>query len=390
MSSSTQDKNLPATAQRLKKARDDGQVARSKDLSNLAVLGGGAAVLLVLIPLGLDQLRLSMQRQFRFDEASLQHPQEVTERLTALFGQGFLIYLPLGVMGLAISLLVAFASGSWALSTKPMTPDLKRLSLFAGLGRLFSKQQLVETIKLSAITVVLGFVAWKFLSGHVQPFTTLLLLPLEGALAQLGIWLGLGVGLLLLVLAVVAAIDFPIQKLLHKHQLRMSHEEVKREHKESDGDPHMKGRRRRRQRELAQRSSVMAVPRADLVVMNPTHYAVAIQYDDATMNAPRVIAKGADLIAMKIRDVAKAHDIPVLQSPMLARALYAHAEIDDEIPSALYTAVAQVLAYVYQLKAAMAGRGAMPRQMPTPEVPPELDPHFRPRAGASGAAQTRA
>jgi len=382
MSSSTQDKNLPATEQRLKKARKDGQVARSKDLSNLAVLGGGAAVLFVLIPLGLDRLRLSMQRQFRFDESSLQHPQEVTERLTTLFGEGFLIYLPLGLVGLAVSLFVAFASGSWAISTKPMTPDLQRLSPLAGLGRLFSKQQLVETVKLSAITVMLGFVAWKFLSGHLQPFTTLLLLPLEGALAQLGIWLGLGLGFLLMVLVVVAVVDFPVQKFLHKHRMRMSREEVRREHKESDGDPQMKGQRRRRQRELAQRNSVMAVPRADLVVMNPTHYAVAIQYDDASMSAPRVIAKGADLIAMKIRDVAKAHDIPVLQSPMLARALYAHAEIDEEIPSALYTAVAQVLAYVYQLKAAMAGRGAMPREMPTPEVPPELDPHFRPRAVA--------
>ena len=139
----------------------------------------------------------------------------------------------------------------------------------------------------------------------------------------------------------------------------------------------MKGKRRQRQRELAQRNSISAVPRADLIVMNPTHYAVALQYDDATMNAPRVIAKGADLIAMKIRDVAKEHKIPVLQAPMLARALFAHAEIDGEIPSALYTAVAQVLAYVYQLKAAMKGKGAMPGAAPSPEVPKELDPHWK-------------
>jgi flagellar biosynthetic protein FlhB len=186
-----------------------------------------------------------------------------------------------------------------------------------------------------------------------------------------------GVGLLLMVVTVFAMIDFPLQKFLHAQRLKMSLEEVKREHKESDGDPHMKGKRRQRQREMAQRHSISAVPRADLVVMNPTHYAVAIQYDDATMGAPRVIAKGADLIAMKIRDVAKEHKVPVLQSPMLARALYAHAEIDDEIPSALYTAVAQVLAYVYQLKAAMAGRGAMPGEMPVPQVPQELDPHWK-------------
>ena len=145
----------------------------------------------------------------------------------------------------------------------------------------------------------------------------------------------------------------------------------------------LKGRRRQRQREIAMRMSVGRVPKADLVVMNPTHYAVALQYDDATMAAPRVIAKGADLIALKIRDVAKASDVPVLQSPMLARALYAHTEIDGEIPSALYTAVAQVLAYVFQLKAAMAGRGAMPAQVPVPDVPPELDPHWTPPATAA-------
>jgi flagellar biosynthetic protein FlhB len=159
--------------------------------------------------------------------------------------------------------------------------------------------------------------------------------------------------------------------------MRMSHQEVKQEHKEAEGDPHVKGQRRQRQREMAQRNSVGAVPKADLVVMNPTHYAVAIRYDDTSMAAPRVIAKGADLLAMKIRDVAKAHKVPVLQSPMLARALYAHAEIDDEIPSALYTAVAQVLAYVYQIKAAMKGQGVMPGEQPVPMVPPELDPHFK-------------
>jgi flagellar biosynthetic protein FlhB len=201
--------------------------------------------------------------------------------------------------------------------------------------------------------------------------------PLEGALGQLGSWMGTGVGLLLLVVLFFALVDLPLQKFLHANRLKMSLEEVKREHKESEGDPHMKGKRRQRQRELAQRNSVGAVPRADLVVMNPTHYAVAIQYDDATMNAPRVIAKGADLIALKIRDVARASQVPVLQAPMLARALYAHAEIDGEVPSALYTAVAQVLAYVYQLKAALKGQGAMPGEMPVPQVPPELDPHWK-------------
>lgn len=382
MESSSQDKNLPATPQRLKKARKDGQVARSKDLSNLAVLGGGALVLMAFAPLGFERMRTVLRSQLTFDRTALLQAEQVTQRLADGFLSGFMLYLPMGLMVLATVIAAIVASGSWALSTKPITPDLKRLSPLAGIGRLFSKQQLVDTAKLAGITAVVGVVAWQFIASHVELFGTLVMRPLESALGQLGQWMTLGVGLLLLVVAFFAVIDVPAQKFLHSQRLRMSHQEVKREHKESEGDPHVKSQRRARQREMAQRNSVGAVPRADLVVMNPTHYAVAIRYDDATMNAPRVIAKGADLIAMKIRDVAKASNVPVLQSPMLARALYAHAEIDDEIPSALYTAVAQVLAYVYQLKAALKGQGAMPGEMPTPQVPPELDPHFVKRSAA--------
>jgi flagellar biosynthetic protein FlhB len=388
MESSSQDKNLPATAHRLKKARDDGQVARSKDLSNLAVLGGGAAVLMVMAPMGFELLRSALQRQLRFDHASLQHPQLLMERLASAFGDGLVLYLPLGLLVLALAIVTTVAAGSFAISTKPITPDLTRLSPLAGFKRLFSKQQMVEVFKLTGITVVVGVVAWMFISAHVEQFATLLMRPLEGALGQLGSWLSLGVGLLLTVILLVAVIDLPVQKFLHGHRLRMSLEEVKREHREMEGDPHVKGQRRARQRELAQRNSIGAVPKADLVVMNPTHYAVAIRYDDTTMGAPRVVAKGADLLAMKIREVAQAHKVPVLQAPMLARALYAHAEIDDEIPSALYTAVAQVLAYVYQLKAALKGEGVMPGEMPTPQVPPELDPHHKPVA-ASRTEKTR-
>lgn len=377
MSDSSQDKNLPATPRRLQKARQDGQVARSKELGNLSILGGGALIMALLMPVGFEGLRSAMAAQLRFDSRSLQQPAQMLERLMEVFSQGLWIYLPLGILTLMLAVGVAFASGSWAISTKPITPDIKRLDPLAGIGRLFSKQQLFETAKLTGMTLVFGVVAWFFVTGHIQAFGTLLMRPLEGALGQLAQWMIFGVASLLAVVTVFALIDFPMQKFLHAHRLRMSQDEVKREHKESEGDPHIKGKRRQRQRELAMGNSISRVPAADLVVMNPTHYAVAIQYDDATMNAPRVIAKGADLLAMRIRDVAKGADVPVIQSPMLARALYAHAEIDDEIPSALYTAVAQVLAYVYQLKAAMAGKGVMPAAVPVPDVPRELDPHSK-------------
>lgn len=385
MSSSSQDKNLPATAHRLKKAREQGQLPRSKELSNLAVLGGGAVLVMLLMPLAFGLMRDALHAQMRFDHTMLLQPGMLLERLSSSFSLGLMVFLPMGAATLALVLGVTFASGSWTITTQTMAPDLNRLSPLAGLGRLFSKQQLFELVKLMGMTAVVGVVGWMFLSSHVQAFASLLMQPLESALAQLGNWMRTGVGMLLLVVTVFAVIDFPMQKFLHAQRMRMSREEVKQEHKQNEGDPHVKGQRRRRQRELAHRISIGAVPRADLVVMNPTHYAVAIQYDELNMSAPRVIAKGADLLALRIRDVAKEHKIPVLQAPMLARALYAHAELDQEIPSALYTAVAQVLAYVYQLRAALSGRGAMPAQAPDPKVPPELDPHWKPAARGAAA-----
>jgi flagellar biosynthesis protein FlhB len=173
---------------------------------------------------------------------------------------------------------------------------------------------------------------------------------------------------------VFAMVDVPLQRKLLLDRLKMSHQEVKQEHKEAEGNVEVKAKIRARMREMARRRMLAAVPEADLVVMNPSHYAVALKYDDATMAAPRVVAKGTDLLAFKIRDLAKEAKVPVLEAPPLARALYAHAEVDAEVPAALFAAVAQVLAYVYQLRAAFAGRGAMPGGLPPLAVPPELDP----------------
>jgi flagellar biosynthetic protein FlhB len=374
MDSSTQDRNLPASEQRLRKAREDGQVPRSRDLIHLVVLGGGLLLLSMLAPWGYDRLRVAMQAQFRFTRASLDHPEHLQRVLSDTTVQGLLFFLPLGGVLLLAIVLAAVATGSFAYSTKSLMPELSKIGLLSGFGRLFSRQQFFEVIKLVAYTAVLLTLGGMFLHAHAFEFSTLLLRPLESAMAQLGQWMTSGITTLLAVVALVAAIDVPLQRHLHKHRLRMSMQEVKREHKENDGDPHVKGKRRQIQREMAQGNSVGRVPAADLVVMNPTHYAVALKYDDATMAAPRVIAKGADLIALRIRDMARESQVPVLESPMLARALYAHTEIDQEIPSALFTAVAQVLAYVYQLRAALRGQGPMPA-VPQPSVPPELDPH---------------
>ncbi|PIW09950.1 MAG: flagellar biosynthetic protein FlhB, partial [Comamonadaceae bacterium CG17_big_fil_post_rev_8_21_14_2_50_60_13] len=229
-------------------------------------------------------------------------------------------------------------------------------------------------LKMSFIAVMLLWVGFSYLSSGMDTLGALVLQPSTRAIALLSEWLTHGAALMLLVLLIVALVDVPLQVFLHKSRMKMSHQEMKQEGKESDGNPQMKGRLRQRQRDIAQGNSVQAVPKADFVLMNPTHYAVALRYDDSTMAAPQVVAKGADLLAFKIRDLAKENDIPVLQSPKLARALYAHAELDEDIPTSLYTAVAQVLAYIYRLKAAMRGDGPMPEEAPTPFVPPELDP----------------
>lgn len=375
MDASTQDRNLPATPRRLQKAREEGQVPRSRDLTHLAVLGGGLVSLSVMVPWGYDHLRQTLRTFLTFDRLSVQQDVLLLKALVDGTGAGLVFFLPLGAVVALVVVLSSFASGSVAWSTQPLMPQLSKIGLLSGFTRLFSRQQFFEVLKLTAITALLAVVGWWFVASHLVALGSLLLRPLEAAISQLGTWFTSGVMALLGVVALVAVIDVPLQQYLHRHRLRMSFQEVKQEHKDSDGNPQLKGRMRQRARELAQANSVAAVPRADLVVMNPTHYAVALKYDDKTMAAPVVLAKGTDLVAMRIRDTAQNASVPVLQAPMLARALYAHTEIDEQVPAALFTAVAQVLAYVYQLRAAMRGDGPMPGQPPQPEVPVELDPH---------------
>lgn len=374
MESSSQDRNLPASDRKLKKARDDGQVARSRDLGHLAVLGTGALSLLALAPSMFDQLKLHLGRQLAFDASALIQPNTMLARLQDMAAVGLIGCVIFAAITMAVAMLSSVATGGWVASMKPVMPDFSRLNPLTGLGRMFTKDKLTEVLKMTFITVVLMAVGTAYLSAHLHTLAMLILQPSTAALVHLGDWLKVGMGMLLLVILVVAMVDVPLQSFLHKSKMKMSQQEVKQEGKESDGNPQMKGRLRQRQREISQGNSIGAVQKADFVLMNPTHFAVAIKYNEKTMRAPQVVSKGADLLAMKIRDIAKNHAIPVLQSPMLARALYANAEIDQDIPASLYTAVAQVLAYIYRLKAAMRGDGPMPGEAPLPFVPPELDP----------------
>lgn len=371
---SSQDRTLPATERKLQKARTDGQAARSRDLSHLAILGMGAVSLLVLGPQLLDRIQLEMSHQLLFDAATVGSPHRMLERLQSMTAVGLIASSVFALLTSAAALLSAIGAGGWVFSMKPITPEFNRLNPISGTANLFSKQQLTNVAKMVLMTTILTIVAWKYMGNSIEELAILVLQPSPVALRHVADWITGGMAMLLLVVFLTALIDVPLQVFFFKSRLKMSHEEVKQEHKESDGNPQMKGRQRQRQREIADGASVTAVPKADFVVMNPTHYAVALKYDSEKMGAPQVVSKGTDLIAMKIRDLANAHGVPVLQSPMLARALYAHADLDQPIPATLYTAVAQVLAYVYRLKAALRGEGRMPDALDEPHVPPELDP----------------
>ena len=374
MESSSQDRSLPASERKLKRAIQDGQVTRSQYLSHLAVLGVGAVALMVLMPTLLERMRMDLAHQFMFDAASVAHPEVMLRRLQEMLLPGLLACAVFAlVTGVAVSL-SSVAVGGWVSSLKPLMPDLSRLDPLAGFGRLFTKDKLTEVAKMLVIVAVLGAVSVWYLSSTMPSVTATMMQPSAGAITQLSDWLRNGMGLLLLVVLAVAIVDVPLQGFLHRARLKMSHQEFKQEHKESEGNPLVRGKQRARQRELAQSNSISAVPKADFVVMNPTHFAVAVRYDERSMHAPQAISRGADLLALKIRDMARTHGIPVVQAPMLARALYAHAELGQDIPAGLYTAVAQVLAYVYRLKAALRGEGPEPGEPPQPTVPIELDP----------------
>ncbi len=379
---SSQDKSLPATERKLQKTRKDGQTSRSRDLGHLAVLGMGSLMVIMGGPTLMQHLRIAMSKQMSFSADTVLVPQLMLERLVDMAVVGILGCVIFALAINAVSIITTLMSGGWIYSLKPIMPQFKRINPISGLGNVFSKQQMVTALKNVALMLILATVGWFHIKSGIVELARIPALGGQAALGQVGDWIISGLIMLLVVVFAVAMIDVPLQKVLFLQRLKMSHQEVKQEHKESEGSPELKGKIRQKQREISQRASISAVPKADFVVTNPTHYSVALRYDEATMAAPQVVAMGADLVALKIREVAKAHSIPVLESPMLARALYAHAEIDQAIPSTLYTAVAQILAYVYRLKASMRGEAPAPGELPQPHVPPELDPHT-PRAAAA-------
>jgi len=383
MADNAQDRNLPATHRKLTKAREDGQIARSRDLGHFAAIVACGAALVFTAPMLTSWTQQTLVQGLQFNAASVQNPGFMGERLAELIVRLLWVIVPFGAFMALAAIAAAVGMSGWSWTLKPLSPKFHMLNPISGLAGLVTKDKLIDALKGSALALILGAIGALYLKSHVDEFSGVLALPLPAAIAAAVHAMVGGVALLLIALAAFALVDVPLQRYLHANRLKMSHQEVKQEHKEVEGNQEVKAKVRARMREVTKRRMLAAVPKADLVVMNPTHYAVALKYDEGSMGAPRVVAKGADLLAMKIRDTAKEAKVPVLQAAVLARALYAHAELDREIPAALFSAVAQVLDYVYQLRAAMSGRVAMPAAMPDLNVPAELDPHNKPGHAAA-------
>jgi flagellar biosynthetic protein FlhB len=377
---SQQERTEPATPKRLEDARKKGQVARSRELSMMSVMVLGAAACLVLQPYFAERLkgilRGNLERRFETGLDSIDLP----AALGAAGLEGLWMLMPLfGVVAVA-AIAGTTAIGGFIFSFESAKPTLSKLNPLTGLKRVFGVNGLVELLKAIAKFLFVGLVATLLLLKLKERFLGLGRQPVLDALDEAGALIGGAFILLSATLVLIAAVDTPFQLWQHHRKLKMTKQEVKDEHKETEGRPEVKSRIRGLQQEVANRRMMEAVPTADVVTTNPQHFAVALKYDQGRMRAPRVVAKGADLIALHIRRLAKQHGVPLFEHPPLARALFHTTKLGQEIPPRLYSAVAQVLTYVYQVKQAAGARGLV-----LPEI--EVDDDLTRRAWQRGPSE---
>jgi flagellar biosynthetic protein FlhB len=371
----SQERTEQATPKRLKEARERGQVPRSRELNTMVMLLAGSGGLLIMGEQLLEGVSALLRRGWVLERALVFDTRVLAQRLAALVQDALVTIAPLLALLFAAALAGPALIGGWSFSAQSLGFKWEKLDPVKGLGRIFAWRGLMELTKTLVKFVLVGAVSAVLLWQLAGPLLSLGAQPLESAMglaARLLSWSFLGLSAVLILIALV---DVPFQLWDHARQLKMTRQEVRDELKETDGRPEVKGRIRALQREMAQRRMMEEVPKADVVIVNPTHFAVALRFD-RHMSAPRVVAKGADLIAARIRGIAQQHDVAVFSAPPLARALYHSTELGQEIPAALYVAVAQVLAYVYQLRSSVQGLGpepAPPQDLPVAQGDTDLE-----------------
>lgn len=371
-SESGADKSEEPTSKRLEESRKKGQIARSKELNTLAVTLTGTVALIIFGAYMGNVLMDIMRGNFSLPREMLMSERSMALHLLASGKEALLAVQPFLIALLIASIAGPIALGGWLFSAEALQPKASRMNPLAGLKRMFSVQALVELIKALAKFLVILAVALLVLSVDQDDLLAIANEPVEPAILHSlkvvgwsAFWLSCG-------LILIAAVDVPFQLWSHKQKLMMTKQEVRDEYKDTEGKPEVKGRIRQLQREMAERRMMQAVPEADVVITNPTHFAVALKYDPEKGGAPLLLAKGGDFLALKIREIAQEHQVMVLESPALARAVYYSTELDQEIPAGLYLAVAQVLAYVYQLRQYRAGKGKRPEPLPDLPIPADL------------------
>jgi flagellar biosynthetic protein FlhB len=368
------EKTEEASPRRLEKAREEGDVPRSRELASCSVLLAAGLGLMMLGSQLAAALKTALAGGLSLSREAIFDPVILATGMAQSLADLLIAFLPLA----GLLFLVAIASpaliGGWNISAKALVPNFARMNPMKGIGNMFSKNALMEFIKAVVKAVLVGSVAYLVITSDLDDMLALSLLPTDIAISQVGALMLKAFLSIVSALVLIAAIDVPYQLKHYADKLKMTKEEVRQESKESEGNPQIKARIRQQQREMARRRMMAEIPKADVVITNPTHYAVAIKYKDSGMRAPTVVAKGADAIALKIREIAGEHSVPTLEAPKLARALYAHTELGDEIPETLYAAVAEVLAYVFQMRSYKTHGGYQPEMPTTLEIPAGLDP----------------
>ncbi|MFZ6693539.1 flagellar biosynthesis protein FlhB [Undibacterium sp. SXout20W] len=369
------EKTEPASSKRLEQAREEGDVPRSRELSTCAILFAAGGAFWAMGGGLIHQLQqtliagLSLERNVAFDFNLL-----ITQLGSNLLGV-LMAFAPLAGVFIVVALGSPVLIGGWLFSAKSLQPNFGRLNPISGLGNMLSVRALVELVKAIAKTILVGSVAWAVISRQKEAIFSLPMEDVANSIPHVGHMLLVCFISIVGALVAIAAIDAPYQMWQYANKLKMTRQEVIQESKEANGNPQIKAKIRQQQREMARRRMMAEIPNADVVVTNPTHFAVALKYTQGGNGAPKVVAKGADEVAAKIRELAKENNVPLLEAPPLARALYKHTDLGDEIPEALYGAVAEVLAYVYQLRTYRRDGGNRPEEPRELNVPEELDPN---------------
>ncbi len=345
-----QEKTEQPTTKKRADARDKGQVPRSRELTTMAVLLAASGAMLLMGDNMIDGILDIMRGTLAVDRATVMDTNALVPGFLGAVKDALLVFTPFIMILLVMAVLSPMALSGWSFSMKAMAFKWSKMDPVKGMGRIFSAKGLMELVKALAKFSIVLIVALLFLWNNVDALLALGSQSVMTALADAGRLLAWAFLLLSCAMILIAAVDVPFQLWDFTRQLKMTRQEVKDEFKETDGSPELKRRVREVQREISQRRMMDEVPAADVVITNPTHYAVALRYDQETMSAPVVVAKGKDMIALRIRTLALEHNVPIVSAPPLSRALFHTTELEDEIPAGLFLAVAQVLAYAYQLR----------------------------------------